>query len=206
MIIYILDMLGVAFFAVTGTLAAGRKQMDAFGIVVIAIVTALGGGTLRDLLLGIRPILWIANPTYLFVATAASLLTFMLARYINLSHNVLLFFDALGLAMYTVIGCERAMSVNAPFAVVVVMGVMTGVAGGVIRDILSGEIPLILRREIYATASLAGAAIFVALRLLHVNPTAAVFSAVVVTLGTRLFAIYKGMSLPVFTYSETDNK
>ncbi|MCL5103616.1 MAG: trimeric intracellular cation channel family protein [Armatimonadetes bacterium] len=198
MVMHLLDILGIAVFAITGALAAGRKKMDAFGIVVVAIVTAVGGGTIRDLLLGIHPVLWIANPMYLTVATSAALATFMLVRFVRPPHRTLLVLDALGLATFTVIGCQKAMAAHVPHMVVVIMGVITGVAGGIIRDLLCHEIPLVLRREVYATASLLGSVVFVTLRYFHSQPTIAMVTAAVVTLVVRLFAIYWQISLPVF--------
>lgn len=198
-IIYLLDLFGVAVFAVSGALEAGRKRMDVFGTVVVAIVTAIGGGTVRDLVLGIRPVLWISHPIYVLVATAAALVTFITARWVQFPTRVLLIFDAFGLAMFTIIGCQRALEVNVSYVIVVVMGVITGVAGGIIRDILCGEIPLVLRSEIYATASLAGGMLFVALHSFGVERSIAAIAAVALILIIRLAAIYWRLSLPVFT-------
>ena len=161
--IYVLDLFGVAVFAVTGALAAGKKQMDLFGVVVLALATALGGGTLRDLILGAYPVFWISDPTYIFVGTAAAILIFVLARFFRPPAKALKFADAFGLAVFTVIGTSKAISLGVPGSISVIMGVLTGVAGGIIRDMLSGEIPLVLKAEIYATASLCGAITFVVL-------------------------------------------
>ncbi len=160
MMIYLLDLFGVAVFAITGALAAGKKKMDLFGVVVLALATALGGGTLRDVILGAYPVFWISNPTYIFVGTAVAVSIFTAARFMRPPDRALKFADAFGLAVFTVIGTEKALSQGVPVSIAVIMGVMTGVAGGIIRDILSGEIPLVLKAEIYATASLCGAIIF----------------------------------------------
>jgi len=196
--IYILDLFGVVVFAVAGSLAAGRKHMDLFGVVILALVTALGGGTLRDLTLGISPVFWASDPLYILVAVAAAILTFILARSFDLPNRLLLIADAFGLAIFTVIGVRKALGVGVHPGIAVMMGVMTGVAGGMIRDVLSGEIPLILRREIYATASLCGAGAFVG--LLHVFPETplSTIAAVGVILCVRLAAIRWNVSLPVF--------
>ena len=196
--IHILDLFGVAVFAVTGTLAAGRKRMDVFGIIMVALVTALGGGTIRDVVLGKVPVFWIVGPVYLIVAIAAGLLTFVLARFVRTPASILLPADALGLAVFTVIGAQKAMDANVSGLVVVIMGVMTGVAGGILRDLLCGEIPLILRREVYATASLAGGLLFLLLSELQVNSNVAALSAIVTVLLVRLAAIRWRLSLPVF--------
>src|SRR5512141_2272378 len=161
--IHLLDLFGVAVFAITGSLAAGKKHMDLFGVVVLALATALGGGTLRDLILGAYPVFWISSPTYIFVSTGVALAVFFLARFVRPPARALTFADAFGLAVFTVIGADKAISLGVPGSIAVIMGVMTGVAGGIIRDMLSGEIPLVLRKEIYATASLCGAATFAVL-------------------------------------------
>jgi len=196
--IYILDLVGVVVFAVAGALAGGRKRMDIFGVVMVALVTALGGGTLRDLTLGIKPVFWVSNPLYILVAVTASILTFIMARSFDLPKRLLVIADAFGLAIFTVIGARIALAQSVHPAVAIVMGVMTGVAGGMIRDVLSGEIPLILRREIYATASLCGAGVFVGLSHLPTPTPLATVIAVAVTLAVRLAAIYWKLSLPVF--------
>jgi len=203
--IYMLDLFGVFVFAVSGALAAGRKRMDLFGVVVIAVVTALGGGTLRDLVLGAQPVFWITDHKYILVAAAAALLTFVLARRRKPPYKLLLIADAFGLAIFTIIGTEKALSLGTTRIIAILMGMMTGVVGGMVRDILSGEIPLVLRREIYATASLCGAATFVGLGLVCHNRDICIFAAVVMTLALRLAAIKWDLSLPTFTSREDTN-
>lgn len=197
--LYFLDLFGVAVCAVTGALAAGKKKMDLFGVVVLALATALGGGTLRDVILGAHPVFWISNPTYIFVGTAAAVLIFIMARFVRPPSKALTFADAFGLAIFTVIGTEKAISLGVPGSIAVIMGVMTGVAGGIIRDMLSGEIPLVLKAEIYATASLCGAIIFAVIteHFPAVQMPAPV--AVTVILVLRLAAIHWNLSLPVFS-------
>ena len=198
MTIYILDLFGVAVFAITGALAAGKKNMDLFGVLVLALATALGGGTLRDVILGTYPVFWISDPTYIFVGTAAALLIFVLAGFRRPPVKALTLADAFGLAVFTVIGTEKAISLGVPGSIAVIMGLMTGVAGGIIRDILSDEIPLVLKAEIYATASLCGAVIFAVLtKYSPVRPLAAP-TAIAVILALRLAAIHWKLSLPVF--------
>ncbi len=198
MTIYILDLFGVAVFAITGALAAGKKKMDLFGVVVLALATALGGGTLRDVILGAYPVFWISDPTYIFVGTAAAISIFVLARFRRSPAKALTFADAFGLAIFTVIGTEKAISLGVPGSIAVIMGVMTGVAGGIIRDILSGEIPLVLKAEIYATASLCGAIIFAILTKHFPSMPLPAPAAIAVILGLRLAAIHWKLSLPVF--------
>jgi uncharacterized membrane protein YeiH len=196
--IYFLDLFGVAVFAVTGSLAAGKKQMDLFGVVVLALATALGGGTLRDLILGAYPVFWISDPSYIFVGTAAAISIFVLARFLRPPAKALKFADAFGLAIFTVIGTDKAISLEVPGSISVIMGVMTGVAGGIIRDILSGEIPLVLKAEIYATASLCGAIIFAVLTTRFPSMPLPAPAAITAVLALRLAAIHWKLSLPVF--------
>ena len=198
MTIYILDLFGVAVFAITGALAAGKKEMDLFGVVVLALATALGGGTLRDVILGAYPVFWISDPTYIFVGTVAAILIFLLARFRRPPAKALTFADAFGLAIFTVIGTEKAISLGVPGSIAVIMGVMTGVAGGIIRDILSGEIPLVLKAEIYAIASLCGAIIFAILTKHFPSMPLSAPTAITVILALRLAAIHWKLSLPVF--------
>lgn len=197
-VIYLLDLFGVAVFAVSGSLSAGQKRMDLFGVVVVALATALGGGTLRDVILGAHPVFWVADTLYLFVAAGASLVTFVLARFCDLQGRLLKTADAFGLALFTVIGTQKALHLGIAPEVSAIMGVMTGVAGGIIRDMLSGEIPLILRAEIYATASLCGALTLVVLSLLHLPVRMSVIISMLVTLCLRLAALHWRLALPVF--------
>lgn len=198
MTIYLLDLFGVAVFAVTGALAAGKKKMDLFGVVVLALATALGGGTLRDVILGAYPVFWISDPTYIFVGTAAAVSTFIMARFVQLPSKALKFADAFGLAVFTVIGTGKTISLGVPGSIAVIMGVMTGVAGGIIRDMLSGEVPLVLKAEIYATASLCGAITFVVLAGQFPSVPLPTPAAIAVTLVLRMAAIHWKLSLPVF--------
>jgi len=197
-LLYAMDLFGVAVFAITGSLAAGKKRMDLFGVVVLATVTALGGGTLRDLVLGASPVFWVSAPIYLLVAVATAIVTFFLVRFCGLPLKLLSVADAFGLAVFTVLGTQKALDMDISTGIAVVMGVMTGVVGGMIRDVLSGEIPLILRREIYATASLCGAVTFCVVSLALQNHALAALASVIVTLGLRLSAIKWKMSLPLY--------
>ena len=198
--LYILDLLGVAVFAASGALAAGRKRMDVFGVIVIGAVTAVGGGTLRDLLLDRHPVFWMADPTYIVVIVVAALLTLAYVRYRRPPGNALAIADAFGLALFTIGGAQVAERAGVPAIIVVLMATMTGVAGGVLRDVLSAEIPMILRRgDIYATASIAGATAYLLVKAVGlVAPLAAAIGIAVVML-LRLAAILWGLQLPVVT-------
>ena len=190
LLIHILDLLGTAVFAISGALAAGRKRMDVFGVVVLGCVTALGGGTLRDVILGIRPVFWISSTHYLLVAAIAAMGTYLLARLCSLPPKGLVYMDAVGLAVFTIIGFENGLHVTNDYNIAIVMGVITGVVGGIIRDVLSAEVPLILRREIYASASLFGAALFALFLYFQLPATFSVPAALLTTLGIRLAALH----------------
>lgn len=195
-IILTLDLIGVAVFAVSGALAAGRKQMDLFGVVVIGCVTSMGGGTTRDLILD-APVFWVGDPRYVIAASLAAVLTFFAVRRWDLPQGLLLLADAVGLAFFTLLGAEKALSLGAAPTIAVIMGVVTGVVGGMIRDVVSREIPFICRSELYATAALCGAIVYVALtRLTPVPFTLTIAASFVVTLGLRLAAIRWGVTLP----------
>lgn len=198
--IFLLDLFGTAVFAASGALAAGRKELDLFGVLVLAIVTAIGGGTLRDLTLGLTPVFWITQPLYVWVASAAGLVTVMLTRTGLLPRRLLPLADALGLATFCVVGAERAADAGAGPAIAALMGVMTGVAGGIIRDVLSGEVPHVLRRELYATAAFAGAATTTGLLQTPADPSIAIWCGLVVALALRLAALRWKLSLPVFRH------
>jgi len=196
--LYALDLAGIVVFAISGALVAGRKRMDFFGVVVLAVVTAVGGGTLRDLLLGTRPVFWVADPTSILVAVAAAAGTVAGARLLQRTMTLLLVADAFGLALFTVLGTEKALAYGAPPVIAVMLGMMSGTAGGMVRDVLCGEIPLILRKEIYATAALLSGVSFVLLSRFGAGELPAVFGAVVPGLALRLAAIRWQLSLPVF--------
>lgn len=195
---YIFEHLGVAVFAIAGVLAATNKRVDLFGVLVLALVTALGGGTVRDLILGIPPF-WTVDVTFIYGVTAVAGITFFAARFWHLPASSLLLADASGLALFTMIGTERAIAFSASNTVAVVLGVMTGVAGGMIRDVLTGEIPLVLRPGIYlyATAALCGSLAYV-IAAPRMSPLAGQSVAVAVTLVLRLAAIRWRLRLPEF--------
>ncbi len=201
-----LDLLGTVVFAITGALAAGRKRMDIFGVVVLGCVTALGGGTLRDVLLGVHPVFWISDTLYLAVAVIASISTFVLAQRWEIKAMVLMYADAIGLAVFTIIGFQKGFQVTHVYSIAIVMGMTSGVVGSIIRDVLSGEIPFILRREIYASASLCGATLLGLLTYFELPSPFAVTGAVLITLVIRLAALHWNLSLPLFSIDEDREK
>ena len=199
MIRYVLDLIGVFVFAVSGALAAGRKQLDLLGVVVVAVATAIGGGTIRDVLLDRNPVLWIDDPNYLIVAVTAALFTIVFVRFRRPPRNSLQIADALGLALFTVSGAQIAERAELAAVIVVLMGTITGVAGGVVRDVLSAEIPLILRRgNLYASAAIAGASAYLLLERLGVPRPLAGSLGMATVAALRFAAILWGLRLPVF--------
>ena len=204
MLLYALDLFGTAVFAVSGALAAGRTgRMDIFGVLVVSGVTAIGGDTVRDVLLDRHPVFWIGDTTYLAVIVVAALVTFIYTMRFEPPTVALLVADALGLAVFTIIGAEAAAASGAPPTVVVLMGVMTGVAGGVMRDLLCGDVPMILREEIYATASLGGGGVYVLLGA-FAQPGVPLVVASLVVFGARLAGIWWQLRLPGYELDEPD--
>lgn len=197
--LHILDFLGVAVFAASGALAAVRKNMDLLGVFVIAAVTAVGGGTLRDLLLDRHPVFWMADPIYLGVILAAAGVTLLLIRLHPPPENALAVADAFGLGLFTIGGAQIAERAGMSSLIVVLLATMTAVAGGILRDVLSAEVPLILRRDLYATAAIAGAAAYLSVKALRLGEPMAVVVGVVVVVALRLAAIAWGLRLPVVT-------
>jgi uncharacterized membrane protein YeiH len=195
-IIYILDLVGTAAFAASGAWVGVRKHMDLFGVLVLGVVTAVGGGTLRDLLLGDIPPFSLKDETYICIAITVSLVVFINRVRFEAFEKPLLYFDAIGLGTFVVIGTTKALDFQLGLLGAVLMGVMTGTAGGVIRDILANQVPLILRREIYASACVAGGVLLVVLLQIGTErPVAALFAASTVIV-VRLLAIHYNWALP----------
>lgn len=195
-LIHLLDLCAVAVCAITATLEAHRRELDLFGVAVIAVIAGIGGGTVRDVLLGRLPVYWIHDPVYVVVGIVAAVLTFFLGRKLAIPKNFFLLPDAIGLALFTVIGTSIAMGMQLHWFIAALMGVITGVFGGVIRDILCNEMPLIFRTDIYATASLLGALLLVMLDSIGLAHNAAILCAMVVTVAIRLAAIRWHIHLP----------
>lgn len=197
-VLYVLDLFGTAVFAVSGALAAGRRRMDLFGALVIAAVTAVGGGTIRDLILDRHPVFWIQDLRYLAVIAGAGGLTFAYTSVFRPPRQSLEVADAFGLAVFSVVGARVALGVGAPPVVVVIMSAVTATVGGMVRDVLCDETPLILREEIYATAALAGGALHCALRALGGPGPVAAGAVIVAVAALRLAALRWELHLPAF--------
>ena len=198
MLLYYFDLAGVAVFATSGVLAARDRDLDLLGVIVVAAITAIGGGTLRDLLLDRHPIFWVTDTWYLVVIIASTLLTVAYVRVWPSPGATLLVADALGLALFALSGAQLAEAAQCPPLIVVLMGTMTGVTGGVLRDVITAQVPLILRREIYATAAIAGVTVYLALQALGVPRASAFWVGVIIVVALRLLALRRGLHLPMF--------
>ena len=195
-IIYALDLLGTVAFAASGALAGVRRGMDLFGVAVLGMVTATGGGVMRDLLLNDTPPFCFKNELYLYLALAASVVVFLTPRRFERMNSAMLLLDALGLGTFLVIGTSKALSFHLGFMGAVIMGVMTATCGGLVRDMLSNQIPLILQREIYASACVVGGALFYFLHQAQVATSVNLTVSASLVIAIRCAAIVKGWQLP----------
>lgn len=208
MLIYWLGILGTAVFAISGVLLAGKLRMDPFGVLVLASVTAVGGGTIRDITLDHGPVFWVKDPTDLVVAMVTAVLTIALVRQPRrLPKWTLPVLDAVGLAVFVGIGVNKAFLAGTGPLVAICMGVITGIGGGIIRDVLAREAPMILRTEIYATACIIGGVVHaVAYHTFNMPLENAATIGMVVTLLIRLAAIRWNLKLPTFALDETSRQ
>lgn len=195
-IIYTFDLLGTVAFAASGALAGVRRGMDLLGVVVLGIVTATGGGVMRDVLLNDTPPFCFKNELYLYLAVIASVIVFLTPRSFERMNRAMLLLDALGLGTFLVIGTSKALSFHLGFMGAIIMGVMTGTCGGLVRDLLSNEIPLILQREIYASACAVGGALFYLLNQAQVPSWINLLVSATIVIAIRCAAIVKGWELP----------
>ncbi len=194
---YYIDLLGTLVFAISGALAASDKNMykDIFGVTFTGFVTAVGGGTLRDMILGVRPT-WVVDGNYLITITIGVLFAITFKYYIIKYRRTLFLFDTIGIALYTVVGVQKSLEHGVSPLAAIIMGMFSAVMGGVIRDTLINEIPLIFKKEIYATACLSGAAIFIALKLLGVDDNINSFVSVFVIILIRVVSVKYHLTLP----------
>ncbi|HSG88207.1 MAG TPA: trimeric intracellular cation channel family protein [Pseudomonadales bacterium] len=191
----VLDTFGIFVFALSGGLAAARRRLDPFGFLVLAFLPAVGGGTLRDLILD-RTVFWIDDPLPLYLTALAALLTWFFSATVARRERLLIWFDALGLSVFAVLGARRGLLVTGDPAIAVMMGVMTAVVGGVLRDVVCNELPLILHREIYATAAVVGALVYVLGRSLGLESDPCMALGALSAFCLRAAGILRGWSLP----------
>jgi uncharacterized membrane protein YeiH len=195
-----IEYFAVAVCAITAVLAAEGKHVDLFGVLVLALVTAVGGGTIRDLCLGVRPVFWIEQPQVVWTALIAASVTFVIVRFTHLPSRLLDVADAFGLALFGIAGTEKALAYGTPGIVAVLLGIVTGVAGGILRDVLRSEIPWVFKAEVnfYATAVFAGAVVFVALREYLPPSETHRYIGMAVILVMRLAAMKWKLRLPTY--------
>jgi len=196
MFFQVIDILGTIAFAISGVSVAMNKKMDAFGLLIIAFVTSVGGGTLRDILIGQTPVSWMTNMTYVYVIFGATVFTVAFRKRINYLRISLFLFDTIGIGLYTVVGVEKGLNIGLHPIICIALGTMTACFGGVIRDILCNEIPVIFRKEIYATACIAGGISYFVLRQLPIDNNIVFIIAGAVVITIRLIAVKFKISLP----------
>jgi uncharacterized membrane protein YeiH len=198
----VIFVIAVAAEAMTAALAAGRRKMDWFGVCVLAAVTALGGGTMRDTLLGHYPLSWVSNPWLLVIACVAALCTIAIARFMERLRWPFLILDALGLVVFTIIGCNVALDMGQSPVIVIVAGMITGIAGGIMRDVLCNDVPLIFSGELYATVSIVTGVIYYLGLQANIVHDAVTVIAVVVGFTLRILAIRFNWAMPKFIYDK----
>jgi len=194
-------LIAITAEAMSGALAAGRRRMDMFGVAFIAFVTALGGGTVRDILLGHFPVSWTQHPEYIYLTVGAGLITMVIARFMHHLRELFLILDAAGLIAFTLIGCNTAMEMGYSLPIVIIAGLVTGIFGGVMRDMLCGQVPLVLKHELYASVSLLVAILYLVLDHHHVPEDITLLAVFSTGLAIRLSAVRWGWTLPVFEYA-----
>jgi uncharacterized membrane protein YeiH len=204
-LIFYLGLIGIAAFSITGVIAAGKKGMDIFSILLLGVVTALGGGTLRDVILDTTQVFWIANHSYLWTSALAAAFAFFAVRLTSHLLPVFLYLDAFGLALFTVLATEKTLYLGFSNTVAVLMGVITGITGGMLRDILTGRMPLMLGKEFYATPALVGAIVFIILNASSEMHAFNRLCAIGLILILRILAIKWGLYYPTWlTYKSKE--
>lgn len=201
LVLHILYIVAITAESMTAALAAGRRSMDWVGVCLLGAITALGGGSMRDVLLGHYPLVWVAHPEYLLLTAAAALGTIVVARFMHRLRWIFLVLDAIGLVVFTVIGCNVAREMGLPPVVAIVAGMITGCVGGVLRDILCNRVPLLFRSELYASVSVVTGGLYVTALSLNWQHEIAMFTAMAVGLGMRLLALRFNWHMPKFVYT-----
>jgi uncharacterized membrane protein YeiH len=204
--IHILDLLGTFAFAISGALSAAEKRYDLFGIIFVASITAVGGGTTRDLLIGLTPVSWMQNYNYLIVIIAAVIFTFVFYKQILKWRKTLFLFDSIGLGVFTILGMQKALDTGVSLGFAVIMGVISAVLGGVIRDTFNNEVPLILRKEIYATACFIGAFLLIGLKYIGIGLEIAVPITIIMIIAIRIISLKYSLSLPSININQKHKK
>ena len=200
-LLFIIDILGTFSFAVSGAFLAMQKKLDPFGVLVVAFVTAIGGGTLRDIMIGNLPVSWLRNETATIVIFASVIATLFFGRFLRQFTTTLFLFDALGLGLFTIIGIELGLEKQFSVGVCIALGTITACFGGVIRDVLLNDVPLLFRKEIYALACIAGGLIYFLFRKINIDTSLAKIICILIIFAIRVLAVRYKLSLPAF-YSQ----
>ncbi|MGH6860170.1 MAG: trimeric intracellular cation channel family protein [Phyllobacterium sp.] len=202
MFLHTLYHIAIIAEAMTAALAAGRRSMDWVGVCLLGCVTALGGGSARDVLLGHHPLSWVEHPSYLALTAGAALATIALSRFMHHLRRLFLVLDAIGLVVFTVIGCNVALGMDLPILVIIVSGMITGCVGGVLRDVLCADVPLLFRSELYASVSIVTGVLYVGGRALELPHDVVLAVAMIAGLALRLLAIRYEWNMPKFIYTK----
>lgn len=200
--LHILYIIAITAEAMTAALSAGRRNMDWIGVCIIAWVTALGGGTIRNILLDHYPMTWVEHPEYLLITAGGALFAALIASVMKRLRILFLYLDALGLVVFTIIGCQVAEQMQLSVIIVLLSGMITGCAGGVLRDVLCNDVPLLFRKEVYASVSIITGAIYVGVEYLGYSIHLATIIAAVAGLVLRLLAIRYEWQMPKFVYQD----
>jgi uncharacterized membrane protein YeiH len=202
MLLHTLFLVAIVAEAMTAALAAGRRNMDGVSVCLLGCVTGLGGGSARDVLLGHHPLTWVEHPSYLGLTAGSALLTILVSRVMYHLRMVFLLLDAVGLVVFTIIGCNVALEMGVPVPIVIVSGMITGCVGGVLRDILCNDVPLLFRSELYASVSVVTGCLYLAGRSLDLDPDLVVGVAMTAGFTLRVLAIRYNWHMPKFVYSQ----
>jgi uncharacterized membrane protein YeiH len=197
-VFFVLDILGTIAFAISGALVAMNKRMDPFGVFIIAFVTAVGGGTLRDVLIGKQPVIWMNDITYIFLIGSAVIVTIIFRKKLKYLHKSLFLFDTIGLGIFTITGTEIGINANFHPIISIALGTMTACFGGVIRDILCNDVPILFRKEIYATACIFGSIAFIILYNFNIDLNIVYVLTSLIVIVIRLVAVKYHLSFPTF--------
>jgi uncharacterized membrane protein YeiH len=200
MLLEVIFYIAITAEAMTAALAAGRRKMDWFGVCVLACVTALGGGTFRDVVLGHYPLTWVNNPYLLLVCCAAAFVTIALARFMAALRWPFLLLDALGLVVFTIIGCDVALTMGQPPIIIIVSGMITGIVGGIARDILCNDVPLVFASELYATVSIVAGVLYYFGQQSGLPHDFVILGTLVIGFALRVVAIVLKLEMPKFVY------